>query len=36
MLHLMEPFPSASLGALAYMTSVILSLIGGEDSWRSG
>ena len=34
-LRLMEPFPDAALGALAYMTEVVLSLIGGEDRWRT-
>jgi len=34
-LHLMEPLPDAALGALAYLTEVILSLIGGENRWRT-
>ena len=34
-LHLMDPFPAAFLGALPYMTEVVLSLIGGEDRWRT-
>ena len=34
-LHLMEPLPDAALGALAYLTEILLSLIGGEDRWRT-
>ena len=34
-LHLMEPFPDASPGALAHMTEVVLSFIAGEDRWRT-
>ena len=32
-LHLLEPLPDAALGALAYVTEIVLSLIGGEDRW---
>jgi hypothetical protein len=34
-LHLLEPLPDAALGALVYLTEILLSLIGGEDRWRS-
>lgn len=34
-LTLLEPFPDAALGVLAYGTEIALSLIGGEDRWRS-
>ncbi len=34
-LHLLEPLPDAALGALAYLTEIVLSLIGGEDRWRT-
>lgn len=34
-LHLMEPLPDAALGAAAYLTEIVLSLVGGEDRWRS-
>ncbi len=34
-LHLFEPVPDAALGALAYGTEIVLSLIGGEDRWRT-
>jgi Vitamin K epoxide reductase family len=34
-LHLMEPLPDAALGALAYLTEIVLSLIGDEDRWRT-
>lgn len=34
-LGLMEPLPDAALGAAAYLTEIVLSLIGGEDRWRS-
>jgi hypothetical protein len=34
-LHLLEPLPDAILGALAYLTEIVLSLIGGEDRWRT-
>ncbi len=34
-LHLMEPLPDAALGALAYLAEILLSLIGGEDRWRT-
>ena len=29
-LHLLEPLPDAVLGALAYLTEIVLSLIGGK------
>ncbi|MDQ3921991.1 MAG: vitamin K epoxide reductase family protein [Actinomycetota bacterium] len=29
------PVPDASLGALAYLTEIVLSLIGGRDRWRT-
>ncbi len=29
------PIPDASLGALAYLTEVVLSFIGGRDRWRA-
>ena len=29
------PVPDASLGALAYLTEVVLSFVGGRDRWRS-
>jgi hypothetical protein len=35
-LSLMEPLPDAALGAAAYLAEIVLSLIGGEDRWRSG
>jgi len=35
-LHLLEPIPDAALGALAYVTEIVLSLIGGDDRWRTG
>lgn len=35
MLHLMELVPDAALGALAYLTEILLSLVGGEDRWRT-
>jgi hypothetical protein len=34
-LHMMEPLPDAALGALAYVTEIVLSLIGGDDRWRT-
>jgi hypothetical protein len=34
-LRLLEPLPDAALGALAFLTEIVLSLIGGEDRWRS-
>jgi hypothetical protein len=34
-LHLLEPLPDVALGALAYLTEIVLSLIGGEDRWRT-
>ena len=34
-LHLLEPLPDAALGVLAYLTEIVLSLIGGEDRWRT-
>jgi hypothetical protein len=34
-LHLLEPLPDAALGALAYLTEIALSLIGGKDRWRT-
>jgi Vitamin K epoxide reductase family len=34
-LRLMEPLPDAALGALAYLTEIVLSLIGGDDRWRT-
>jgi hypothetical protein len=34
-LGLMEPVPDAALGATAYLAEIFLSLIGGEDRWRS-
>jgi len=34
-LHLMEPLPDAVLGASAYLTEILLSLIGGENRWRT-
>jgi len=34
-LHLVEPLPDAALGALAYLTEIVLGLIGGEDRWRT-
>lgn len=30
-----SPFPDASLGVLAYLTEIVLSLIGGSDRWRT-
>ena len=34
-LRLLEPLPDAALGVLAYLAEIVLSLIGGEDRWRS-
>jgi hypothetical protein len=34
-LHLLEPLPDAALGMLAYLTEIVLSLIGGKDRWRT-
>lgn len=34
-LHLLDPVPDAALGALAYGTEIVLSLIGDEDRWRT-
>jgi hypothetical protein len=34
-LHLLEPLPDAALGVLAYLTEIVLSLIGGKDRWRT-
>lgn len=34
-LHLLDPIPDAALGALAYATEIVLSLIGGEERWRT-
>lgn len=34
-LGLLEPLPDAALGVVAYLTEIVLSLIGGEDRWRS-
>jgi hypothetical protein len=34
-LHLLEPLPDAAVGALAYLTEIVLSLVGGEDRWRT-
>lgn len=34
-LHLLEPVPDAALGVLAYGAEIVLSLIGGEDRWRT-
>ncbi len=34
-LHMVEPLPDAALGASAYVTEIALSLIGGDDSWRT-
>lgn len=34
-LTLLEPIPDAAAGALAYLTEILLSLIGGEDRWHS-
>ena len=34
-LGLMAPLPDAALGAAAYLAEIVLSLLGGEDRWRS-
>ena len=34
-LGLLEPFPDAALGALAYGTETVLSFVGGSDRWRT-
>lgn len=34
-LTLLEPFPDAALGVLAYGTEIVLSFIGGRDRWRT-
>ena len=34
-LNLFGQFPDAALGVAAYLTEIVLSLIGGEDRWRS-
>jgi hypothetical protein len=34
-LRLLEPLPDAAFGVLAYLAEIVLSLIGGEDRWRS-
>jgi hypothetical protein len=34
-LRLLEPLPDAALGVVAYLAEIVLSLIGGEDRWRS-
>lgn len=34
-LHLLEPVPDAALGALAYLAEIVLSLVGGEERWRT-
>jgi hypothetical protein len=34
-LRLLEPLPDAALGVLAYLAEIVLSLMGGEDRWRS-
>ena len=34
-LGLLEPFPDAALGVLAYATEVVLSFVGGKDRWRT-
>lgn len=31
----LDPVPDAALGTLAYATEIVLSLIGGEDRWRT-
>lgn len=34
-LHLLEPVPDAALGALAYATEIVLSLLGPADRWHT-
>ena len=34
-LTLMEPFPDAALGVLAYGAEIVLSFVGGRDRWRT-
>jgi hypothetical protein len=34
-LNLLGRFPDAALGVVAYLAEIVLSLIGGEDRWRS-
>lgn len=34
-LTLLEPFPDAVLGVLAYGTEIVLSFVGGRDRWRT-
>lgn len=34
-LTLLEPFPDAALGVLAYGAEIVLSFVGGRDRWRT-
>jgi len=34
-LLLLDPFPDAALGVLAYGTEIVLSFVGGRDRWRT-